>query len=79
MFGDLSLVLCNFCSADFASYDPTFFGLPSGSRIDTARWEFVRQVPPVIKKDKCCSRCGYRLPFLEFIVHAREFHQNRVP
>jgi len=76
IFGGLSLVLCNFCSADFGSYDPTFFGLPRSSRIDTARWEFVRELQPVITKDKCCVHCGYRLPFLEFVTHARELHSR---
>ena len=77
IFGDLSLVLCDFCSLDFSSYDPTFFGLPRGTRVgmDAPRgWEFVREIPPVITKDKCCPQCGYRLPFLEFVAHARELH-----
>jgi hypothetical protein len=76
IFGRLSLVLCNFCCADFSSYDPTFFGLPLRPRIDTRRWEFIREVQPVIAKDKCCTHCGYRLPFLEFIAHARELHSE---
>ena len=80
IFGDLSLVLCSFCDADFASYDPTFFGLPRGNRIGLDRpqgWEFVRAVPPVITKDKCCANCGYRLPFLEFVARARELHREQ--
>jgi hypothetical protein len=78
IFGELSLVLCNFCQADFSSYDPTFFGLPLGTRVglENGRWEFVRDVQPVITKDKCCPKCGYRLPFLEFIVRARELHSQ---
>ena len=79
IFGRLSLVLCNFCHVDFSSYDPTFFGLQSGSRIDICRWEFVREAPPIIAKDKCCVKCGYRLPFLEFVAQARELHaENKV-
>jgi hypothetical protein len=75
IFGDLSLVLCDFCSSDFGSYNPTFFGLPHGRRIGMeSGWQFVREVDPVITRDKCCSRCGYRLAFLEFVVHARELH-----
>lgn len=77
IFGDLSLVLCNFCQCDFSSYDPTFFGLPRGTRVgmDGPRgWEFVREVQPVITKDKCCTHCGYRLPFLKFVARERELH-----
>lgn len=76
IFGDLSLVLCNFCHLDFASYDPTFFGLPRNTRLELqARdWTFVRDVQPSITKDKCCVHCGYRLPFLEFVARARELH-----
>ena len=77
IFGELSLVLCNFCQADFSSYDPTFFGLPRGTRVGLeSGWQFVRDVQPVITNDKCCAKCGYRLPFLEFIVHARELHSQ---
>ena len=75
IFGDLSLVLCDFCQVDFTSYDPTFFGLPRGRRIGImSGWQFIRDVEPVITLGKCCSLCGYRLPFLEFIVRARELH-----
>jgi hypothetical protein len=75
IFGDLSLVLCNFCQVDFGSYDPTFFGLPRGTRVGMeCGWDFVRDVQPVITKDKCCPKCGHRLPFLEFVIHARELH-----
>ena len=78
IFGKLSLVLCNICQADFSSYDPTYFGLPHGRRVglENRRWEFVRDVQPVITKDKCCVKCGYRLPFLEFIVRARELNSE---
>jgi hypothetical protein len=74
IFGELSLVLCNTCYVDFSSRDPAFFGVPSRPRIDIRRWEFVRDVEPVITKDKCCVKCGYRLPFLAFVAQARELH-----
>lgn len=75
IFGDLTLVLCNFCQVDFSSYDPTYFGLSPGKRVGMEYgWQFVRDVSPQIVKDKCCSKCGYRLPFLEFIIRARELH-----
>jgi|KBSMisStaDraftv2_1062788.scaffolds.fasta_scaffold50604_4 hypothetical protein len=76
IFGDLSLVLCDFCSVDFSSYDPTYFGLQRGARIGPGEraWQFVRDVPAVIAKDKCCTHCNRRLKFLEFLLHARELH-----
>jgi len=77
IFGELSLVLCNICYVDFGSRDPVFFGLPSQLRIDICRWEFVRDVQPVITKGKCCVKCGYRLPFLEFVAQARELNAER--
>jgi hypothetical protein len=78
IFRDLSLVLCSFCQWDFSSYDPTFFGLPRGTWVgmESRRWTFVREVQPVITKDKCCAHCGYRLPFLEFVARARELHSD---
>lgn len=80
IFGELSLVLCSFCQCDFGSYDPTFFGLPRGIRVGMERgrgWEFVREVQPFIGKDKCCTQCGYRLKFLEFVARARELHSQQ--
>jgi hypothetical protein len=76
IFGELTLVLCDFCSSDFGSYDPTFFGLPRGTRVgmESRGWSFVREVPPVVIRDKCCSQCGYRLGFLEFVARSRELH-----
>ena len=75
VFGDLSLVLCNFCRVDFDSYDPGLFGL--NSRLDVVRkMKFVRDVEARTIKDKCCPACVRRLPFLEFMVEARERHSN---
>ena len=78
IFGDLSLVLCDICQVDFASYDPTFFGLPRGTPIGMRQqeWQFIHDVPVTITKDKCCTACGYRLPFLWFVLHARELHNE---
>jgi len=74
VFGDLSLVLCNFCWVDFASYDLTYFGLLPRSRIELG--DFVREIQPVIAKDKCCVHCMRRLPFLAFVARAREIHHE---
>jgi len=77
VFGELSLVLCNYCECDFSSFDPGFFGLARGKRVgplESKDWRFVRDIPPAIVQDKCCPNCLYRLPFLEFVVRARELH-----
>jgi hypothetical protein len=39
--GDLSLVLCIYL-VDFASYDPTYFGLPRGTCIDWGCFQYLR-------------------------------------
>ena len=56
VFGDLSVVLCNFCQADFGSFHPEFFGLPPNakSHIGYEHMQFVRGVDVFIGKDKYC-------------------------
>jgi len=79
IFGELSLVLCNFCQVDFSSYDPMYFGLPRGTRVGLESrhgWQFVQEVQPVITKDKCCVQCRHGLPFLQFVARARELHRK---
>jgi hypothetical protein len=72
VFPGLYLTLCNFCDADFASYDSTYFGLPRGTRVGIGRMKFVRQLNNVSRgKDKFCPACNHRLTFLRFVSHAR--------
>ena len=79
IFGPLSLVLCNFCQADFGSYDPTYFGLPRTARIGLGHMTFVRDVTPLPHTfDKFCPECHSRLSFLQFLSAARDFHQSNV-
>jgi hypothetical protein len=73
IFTGLHLTLCNFCDVDFSSYDPTYFGLPKGTRIGIDKMHFIRQVHnPTKGKDKYCPECGHRLSFLVFLNRARE-------
>lgn len=74
IFGDLTLVLCNFCMVDFGSRDPTFFGLPRSARIGYEKMQFLRDVEPQAGKDKFCPTCGHRLAFLELVANARALH-----
>ena len=65
------IVLCDFCDVDFASYDPTFFGLPRGTRLQFP--EHLRGVEQIrIGKDKFCPACRARLAFLKFVSKVRE-------
>ncbi len=75
IFGDLTLVLCDFCQVDFGSFNPEAFGLPRGARIGFEKMQFLRSVEGVrIGKDKVYPSCNYRLPFLKFVQRARELH-----
>ena len=75
IFGDLSVVLCDFCQVDFGSLNPDYFGLPRNARIGYERMQLVRDVPKAfIGKDKYCPQCNLRLAFLRFVVAARELH-----
>jgi len=75
IFGDLTLVLCNFCQVDFGSFHPEYFGLPRAAVIGYEKMQFLRTVDDVrIGKDKVCPNCKYRLAFLRFVRAARELH-----
>lgn len=77
IFGELSLILCDFCQVDFGSYNPEFFGLPHQKSIGLHTMQFIRSIENVsIRKDKCCPECHHRLPFLRFVCQARELHQK---
>ena len=77
VFGELTLVLCDFCLEDFGSYHPEFFGLPLSTNLGFHKMQFVREIDKVeIIKDKVCLTCKHRLPFLEFLVAARELHSK---
>src|SRR5215204_1432475 len=75
IFGDLTLVLCDYCQVDFGAFNPEVFGLPKGVRIGYGKMQFLRDVEEVrIGKDKICPQCRHRLPFLKFVQRARELH-----
>lgn len=77
IFGELTLILCNFCQVDFGSYHPEFFGLPPDSKIGFEKMQFLRSIDNYsVKKDKVCPNCYHRIQFLEFVSQARELHQQ---
>jgi len=64
-------VLCNFCQADFSSYDPTYFGRPLGAPVGRDM-QLVRRISePRASVDKFCPQCRRRLAFLRFVQAAR--------
>jgi len=74
----LRLILCNFCEADFSSYDPTYFGLPLGTKMGIGKMIFIRNIEdPKIIKDFVCPTCNHRLAFLDFMVRFRENNKGR--
>ena len=64
-------VLCDFCQADFPSYDPAYFGgrygVPIGRDMQVIRT--LREPSPGV--DKYCPTCQRRLAFLRFVQQAR--------
>ena len=75
VFPPLRLILCDFCDVDFGSYDPTFFGLPRGTRIGYQHFVPLEPVQhPALAHDKYCAACGHRLKFLRFVADARRQH-----
>lgn len=71
MYG-LSLILCDFCSVDFGSYDVTYFGLESNKSLGFEHFNFIKEVEYIHSlKDKYCTECKHRLAFLEFVKKCR--------
>lgn len=76
IFSGLKLVLCNICVLDFMSYKPTYFGLPNSARINIKNFNYIRPISPTVTTNKCCLECGFGLPFLNFVIAARELHSK---
>jgi hypothetical protein len=67
-----SLVLCDFCDADFGSYYPDYFGLPGSLPQDYPLELAAKPESRAITTDMYCSSCKHRLAFLQFLKAARE-------
>ncbi len=77
VYKDLRLTLCNFCSVDFGSYRPEYFGFKSEQRISLTDFNFIKEVEDLtIVKDKFCPECNKRLKFLDFIVAIRQINKD---
>lgn len=74
----MELTLCDFCHVDFGSYNPEFFGLPKGQRVNPTKMNFVRSIDqPSLRPGKVCIQCGLRLSFARFVARTRELNANR--
>ena len=77
VYKGLRLMLCHFCSIDFGSYRPEYFGFENDQRISISEFNFIKEVenPPIVK-DKFCPECNKRLKFLNFVAAIRKINQN---
>lgn len=67
------LVLCDFCVADFASYDPSYFGFSKGSAIGCSDWTFVRHLTDIkLRPEPYCPSCAHLVSFLNFVGRCRQ-------
>jgi ribosomal protein L37AE/L43A len=65
------IVLCDFCQADWTSYDPAYFGQAVGQRLQRPS-ELIRHVDdPRVERDKVCPSCNRRLAFLRYLTKIR--------
>ena len=80
-FGQYPVILCNFCLADFGSYDPRYFSLPEKIRSASTILEFARNFdPPALPvMDGYCDECRHRLAFLRFVVAVRNRNEAAAP
>lgn len=71
VFGEFSLVLCDFCQIDFGTYPSYFFGLPRHQHLGFNDLVFQQQIEPKLAFDWVCDHCGYRKGFLDFVSQLR--------
>ena len=71
IFGN-RLVLCDFCSADFDSYDHDFLGFPE-ELANNYPLEYISKLEnPHLGQDGYCPECQHRLAYLVIIKNIRD-------
>lgn len=76
IYQGLRLTLCDFCTVDFSSYRPGYFGFENEERFDCNRFSYIRQIEhPEVVKDKFCPECYARLKFLKFVAEVRRLNE----
>lgn len=74
---DVDIVLCDFCDADFDSYEPRYFGLSDAHPQDYPFSENRTRIKKIeTQKDDYCENCQHRLAFLRFLKTVRETNKN---
>jgi hypothetical protein len=71
LFG-ATIVLCDFCQADFDSYAPSYFRRTGRPRFSRQMSILDEVTQPTISKDKYCPNCHRRLAFFRFLARALE-------
>ncbi len=66
------IVLCDFCEADFDSYDPDFLGLPEECANNYPSERISKLDDPRPSQDDYCPECDSRLAFLVFLKNVRD-------
>lgn len=72
VFPGHQMVLCDFCDADFGSYQFEYWGFSEPVNFDLGDDHFINDITnPQIEKDWCCSECKHRLAFLKVLKAVR--------
>ena len=67
------LVLCDFCDADFASYNTSFFGFKNRRTIGLEHFNFVKEIHDKrLRVGLFCPSCHMTHDFLKFVAVCRE-------
>jgi hypothetical protein len=73
-----TIILCDFCDADFGSYYPDYFGL-LGEFPQDYLLELIEKIKePIIEKDMYCSKCQHCLKFIKFREASIEFNKQSI-
>ncbi len=71
------VILCDFCVADFASYDPAYFGFSKGRKISSSDWTFVRRIIDIqLAPQHYCPNCSHLLSFMTFVEGCRQGNER---
>lgn len=75
IYQGLRLTLCGFCTVDFGSHVPEYFGFRQGERLQFDSFEYVARLDqPTAVLDKVCPSCNQRLKFLRFAQAMRSLN-----
>ncbi|MGH1426462.1 MAG: hypothetical protein ACRBEE_00830 [Arenicella sp.] len=74
-FEKIECNLCDFCSLEFTSMDPEFFGFEKGKVMWPENFQFLTHIArPSVEYDKFCTQCNMRLSFIKFTKLLRELN-----